>query len=373
MGRKGITYTQVAAVADALAAEGIEPTKDSVRDRLGTGSDGTVHRHLKEWRKVRTQVAAAPVELSKAVSDSILCDIERAKAAVRAELGGKLVTAEEEASSLAITCEELEDELEIRREEISALLEEKAVFVNNEERLAAEIKRLTTEGWRDREIIEQGRTEVAQLRNKLELHETTLTEQSRTIEMLKAENDSEMKKRIDAEKDAAVLAAKLEAEREKASALLAEKVALTERVTIERQGSEVARADAARIAAESMAQSVLLAEKTSALKDLSAALETEKNAHISATKDVKALRNQIAEVIKTAEASRLEVAKYAEESRAQESALAEKDTIIVKLNSDIVEEKNAMLAAQKQIIALDKKLNNQIIADSCKLHEQPSE
>ena len=43
MARQGITFEQVAAVADALAGEGQQPTIRAVRERLGeTGSPNTI-------------------------------------------------------------------------------------------------------------------------------------------------------------------------------------------------------------------------------------------------------------------------------------------------------------------------------------------
>lgn len=43
MPRIGITYDEVAAAADAIAAENMHPTVPKMRERLGTGSAGTIH------------------------------------------------------------------------------------------------------------------------------------------------------------------------------------------------------------------------------------------------------------------------------------------------------------------------------------------
>ena len=54
MARQGITFEQVAAVADALAGEGQQPTIRAVREKLGdTGSPNTIHKHLTAWREAR--------------------------------------------------------------------------------------------------------------------------------------------------------------------------------------------------------------------------------------------------------------------------------------------------------------------------------
>lgn len=60
MARQGITFEQVAAVADALAGEGQQPTIRAVREKLGdTGSPNTIHKHLTAWREARPVAAAA--------------------------------------------------------------------------------------------------------------------------------------------------------------------------------------------------------------------------------------------------------------------------------------------------------------------------
>lgn len=43
--REGITYEQVAATADAMVGQGLNPTIRSIRDAIG-GSPNTVHKHL---------------------------------------------------------------------------------------------------------------------------------------------------------------------------------------------------------------------------------------------------------------------------------------------------------------------------------------
>ena len=57
MARPGISYEQVATVADALVGQGEKPSIQRIRERLGTGSPNTIHRHLKTWR-----AAQAPTE-----------------------------------------------------------------------------------------------------------------------------------------------------------------------------------------------------------------------------------------------------------------------------------------------------------------------
>jgi chromosome segregation ATPase len=361
-----ITYVQVAAAADALAAKGIEPQAIDIREQLGnTGSLGTIQKHVTTWRVSKPKVVAVPTVCPKSIIDAVNNEFAIATADVRAEIGSQLVIAQEESSNLAAITEALEAELEECAEKISILTQQNDSLHVTEEKLQADIRLLNDDKTRDRIIIEQGRTEIAQLRNKLELLEVTVSQQLISIETLQTENVSETKKRIDAEKDAAVLTARLEAERDKAATLLTDKAILTDQLNRERQAAEAARNEASKIAAELATQVAKLAENNLALKELSIAHETEKNARIAAHKNAVELREQLAEAHEVAEAVRIEAAQCADECQAHISALAEKDTTIEELTSNLEHEKNAKLNAQKQVSAFDKKLDSKTITDVC--------
>jgi hypothetical protein len=81
MAREGITFEQVAAAADALVGEGVQPTIRAVRERLGTGSPNTIHRHLVAWREARPAATAAAPELPAPLAAALANEIERAAAA----------------------------------------------------------------------------------------------------------------------------------------------------------------------------------------------------------------------------------------------------------------------------------------------------
>jgi hypothetical protein len=55
-----ITYQQVAAAAEALQAEGIHPSARSIRERLGSGSMGTIQRFLNEWKATVSVAVPSP-------------------------------------------------------------------------------------------------------------------------------------------------------------------------------------------------------------------------------------------------------------------------------------------------------------------------
>ena len=119
MARQGITFEQVAAVADALAGEGQQPTIRAVREKLGdTGSPNTIHKHLTAWREARPVAAAAAPELPQALTAAIAAEIERAASRARGEIEGRLVQAQAEAAELAAAGEVLEGERDELAEQV---------------------------------------------------------------------------------------------------------------------------------------------------------------------------------------------------------------------------------------------------------------
>ncbi len=117
MSRPGITAAHVAAAAEALQAEGQQPTIRAVRERLGdTGSPNTIQRHLAAWRKSRP--AAVPgQELPKALAAAIAAELAGAATAAREAAQAEIDQAQAEAAELAVAGEALET----ARDELSVL------------------------------------------------------------------------------------------------------------------------------------------------------------------------------------------------------------------------------------------------------------
>jgi len=68
MARPGITYSEVARAATQLIEQKVRPSIEAVRRILGTGSNSTINRHLREW--IKTQGVQA--ELEQGLPDSLL-------------------------------------------------------------------------------------------------------------------------------------------------------------------------------------------------------------------------------------------------------------------------------------------------------------
>jgi len=221
MARPGITYDQVAAVADAMIGEGKEPGIQSIRDRIiaagGSGSPNTIHRHLTAWRAARPQAAATVAELPASLTAAIASEIEKAAASARAEVEGKLVQSQAEAAELATAGESLETERDELLEQVVELTTERDTLAGKADQQAADIKAQAERIEREQQAAEAARVDLAKAQLKIESGTEKLGEQSAEIERLRLALDLESKARIAAEQEAAVLSARLESMTDRAT------------------------------------------------------------------------------------------------------------------------------------------------------------
>lgn len=211
MARQGISFEQVAAVADALAGEGQQPTIRAVREKLGdTGSPNTIHRHLSAWREARPVAAAAAPELPQALTAAIAAEIERAAAQARGEIEGRLVQAQAEAAELAAAGEAIEVERDALAEQVADLTRERDTLAGKAEQQASDLVDQAQRIEREQQAAESARVELATARLKIEAQAERQTDQAAEIERLRAALEASQQARTAAEQQAAVLAAKLE-------------------------------------------------------------------------------------------------------------------------------------------------------------------
>lgn len=228
MARDGITFEQVAAAADGLVGDGQQPTIRAVRERLGTGSPNTVHRHLVAWREARPQAAASAPDLPASLTAAIAAEIQQAAARARAEVESQLVRVQTEAGELASAGEVLEVERDELAESVGTLTSERdkeaataAERAATIERMggehAAEVARLAQAVEREQQAAEAARVELATLRLRIEGHAERQADQAKEIERLRAELDKQRTGRVEAEQHAAVVTARLDAMTDRAT------------------------------------------------------------------------------------------------------------------------------------------------------------
>lgn len=217
MARPGVTYDQVASVADAIIGEGQQPTINAVRDRIGTGSPNTIHKHLTAWRAARPRATVAAPELPASLTTAIATEIERAAASARAEIENKLVQAQAEAVELSSVGEALEAERDELFEQVAELTTERDTLAGKAEQQAADIKAQAERIEREQQAAETARVDLAKAQLKIESGTERLVEQASEIERLRVALDSESKARIAAEQQAAVLTARLDSMTDRAT------------------------------------------------------------------------------------------------------------------------------------------------------------
>lgn len=186
MARKSDTHTRAMEIADRLLEEGIRPTQQNVRERLGTGSLTTINRALNDWwhtlaervqrRNEHPELPEAVVQLANQTWNRALAYAEHRFNDQRAELeqryqalqqsieaqrsGGEtaLLEAQQQNQRLLERCEQLADEKRTLERRIFELEEQLIRLTMERDRAAHEIKQLqkigSQQGVPDEAVIE---------------------------------------------------------------------------------------------------------------------------------------------------------------------------------------------------------------------------
>lgn len=277
MGRKGITYEQVEAAADALNAE--RPgsvTLAAVRAQLGnTGSPNTIHRFLKMWDANRPKISAPAVSIPDEVTKALGNWVMQASTGSRAESEERSVQAQAAADELARAGEELEAERDQLLADITVLTTQRDQEQATANERAVEIQRLMEEVGRERSLAGAAQVDAAAAKLKADSQVEHLAELKARVESLSTALDAEREARTEANSKAAVLESQLISSRVEMDAVRAQVTLLQQELGIEREraGSLSAQVDAERVArsAAEREAAVLNSELGSAKAELEAA------------------------------------------------------------------------------------------------------
>jgi hypothetical protein len=201
VGRPGIGFAEVAAVADRIAARGERPTARAVLLELGRGSLATIQRHFTAWKEGHRPSTAESLALPPELQRAMLAHIERATAEARATLQAELTDAHAERDGLL---EELERQgaalvaAEERTREQAAQIDRQGGIIATLERALAEAKEQTA---REHEAAESARREAAQATVRIE----DLPHLRAELDELRSKLDTEREARREAEIEAAEL------------------------------------------------------------------------------------------------------------------------------------------------------------------------
>ena len=212
-----ITFGQVAQIADTLKAAGTRPTARAVRERIGSGSMGTIHKLLQQWAGKATaededgEGPELPSSIATALMDFVSTQVAEACEPLNEELQAAKDTADqiaEDNERMHIAFDEQGRELVNMLEKFAAsnatLEQTRAVLADHESevfKLRAQVSELLLEldrSKRQTEMLASLQPDLVEAQNRL----------------AEARNGRE-----DAQRDAAVLGAQLAAKTEQANDL----------------------------------------------------------------------------------------------------------------------------------------------------------
>lgn len=296
MARPGITAEQVAAAAEALAAEGTSVTIKAVLARLGSGSETTILKHLRAWRDSRPAPQVAATELPAHIANALNAELARAESTAREPLLAQLASQREEIDQVIAESDRRADEIDELTDQLAAITTERDQATALAGERADEIRRLGEALAIEREAKEKLVLEAATLRLKTEAQAEQLVELKNTLAAVRADLDEATKGRQAAEKALAGVEAREEAERSRADDLAGRLRAAQEQAT-----AATAEAKAAADEAKASAKAAAMAEAKAAgaereLVAAQAALANAQTAATAALEEAAVLRGQLAEL-----------------------------------------------------------------------------
>lgn len=210
-----ISFAQVAQIADTMQAAGHRPTARAIRERIGSGSMGTIHRLLNQWNGKtarETKTPELPDSISAALMDFVQTEIATACEPIREALEA----AREEAAHLAENNETL-------ARDIADLVDERDSLKSAFDQVNGTLEQVIRDR-RDLAHRETIQTElIAKLREQLQRAEDRAAE----LDQVRADLETLRKNEIQAVKEIATLTAMMDGFREHAGTAQEENKALT--------------------------------------------------------------------------------------------------------------------------------------------------
>jgi chromosome segregation ATPase len=149
MGRPGVIYQDVAMAAEQLAAQGRNPTIESVRALLGTGSTATVGPYLRAWRN--KQDASRQLALKEKLPEELIAVLKGLWDRVFIEAEASFETERLETRQSLIECQQklaaMQTDYNRAQQKTAVITEEKLVIINEklslEQTVAEQAQRIT--------------------------------------------------------------------------------------------------------------------------------------------------------------------------------------------------------------------------------------
>ena len=226
--RVGITYEQVAAVAESMQGDGKTPGIRAIREVIG-GSPNTIHRFLIDWRASQPITTVAARVVPEDISASLLQWIDRAASQSRAEVSAKLVYTQSQMAELSDNYGVLEIERDSLTDQRDALAVDFKTLGKVAEQQSAQLADLNARIDREVKTAEAARVALARAQLSIDAHAAEIAAlrsanaaESARLDAQTAARISAEKSAVIAEKSSAVLAAQLDAMTQRANKAEAE-------------------------------------------------------------------------------------------------------------------------------------------------------
>ena len=174
MARPGVTYLEVAKTAIKLIEQKIHPSIEEIRKALGTGSNSTINRHLREWRSKHGHQA----EMEQGLPEQLLLAVKGIYEGIREEATNKINVIESESKNAINDLKARLAELDTERNkfiQVNKLLEN-TVSERQEENSALQRKLNTLEQVLDKKAVESSTLQERLEDKKIELDRKVLAD-----------------------------------------------------------------------------------------------------------------------------------------------------------------------------------------------------
>lgn len=199
----GIQLEQVVEAAESIKSEGGRVSARTVRERLGTGSLGTIARHLQSWRGATQSKPVTELSLPADVAEAILGYLDRSVAGATASLTSELAALQRDLQDLAAENDKLQTSLQDAQHALAASEQDHATDQGRIAQLEESMATMRDELLRERQASENSRTEMAKALLRLE----GLPRLEQEIVDLRHGLDEEQRLRVASVQQAAVLEA----------------------------------------------------------------------------------------------------------------------------------------------------------------------
>lgn len=219
-----VTFESVATAAEALQAAGQRASVRAVTAAIGGGSPNAVLKLLSEWKAGRPVVRIADTELDTKITDAIKTQMQRVAEQAASAAEERAAGIDDDLQALSEAQAEAEQQITVlttERDEAkaqAAATETQLKDVQDETHRAAELAATAAAELRKELATERARQEAAAASlARAEVRLESMPGLQTEVERLRIALDVEQKARRQAEQDAAVFAAKLEAAERRAN------------------------------------------------------------------------------------------------------------------------------------------------------------